>query len=266
MIRGNYIARQLRAPRLAWATQSAIRGFLISVGNLPRLTALSVMLVAYRRSVVTCTSRGTAMTLMKTTFATVLLLLFSIACLAQDKRTAAIKGKVRVEQGSPGGVSVILLQEDREVTRGATDKKGEFVIAHVAPGLYTVTFRKPGLAVSSIASLDLKAGKTRVLHDLVLGIDEGSIAFLRGSVFTESGRSVPGVRVELAKIVGENSLQKIDARVTGETGEFVFRLSPETAKYRVTVKAAGAEPASKDVEVDSPAVYRVALTLKPVPK
>jgi hypothetical protein len=85
-------------------------------------------------------------------------------------------------------------------------------------------------------------------------------------VFTESGRSVPGVRVELSRIVDENSVQKIDARVTGETGEFVFRLPPETARYRVTVKADGAQPASKDVEVDSAAVYRVALTLKPVPK
>jgi hypothetical protein len=186
--------------------------------------------------------------------------------LAQDKTTGAIKGKVRVEQGSPGGVAVILLQDDREVTRSATDKKGEFVIAHIAPGLYTVTFRKPGLSVGSIPNLDVKAGKTRALHDLVLGIDEGSIAFLRGSVFTESGRSVPGVRVELVKVIDENSVQKIDARVTGETGEFVFRLSPETAKYRLTVKADGVQLASKDVEVDSAAVYRVALTLKPIPK
>ena len=163
-------------------------------------------------------------------------------------------------------MAVILLQGEREVTRAATDKKGEFTIAHVTPGLYSVTFRKPGLAVGSIPNLDVKAGQKRVLHDLILGIDDGSIAFVRGSVFTESGRSVPGVRVELARVVDENSVQKIDARITGETGEFVFRLSPETAKYRVTVKADGAQPASKDVEVDSAAVYRVALTLKPVPK
>lgn len=74
------------------------------------------------------------------------------------------------------------------------------------------------------------------------------------------------MRVELARIVAENSIQKIDARVTGETGEFVFRLSPEAAKYRVTVKADKAEPVSKDIEIDSAAVYRVALTLKPSPK
>jgi hypothetical protein len=201
----------------------------------------------------------------KTTLAMLLLLILSVGCLAQDK-TGAIKGKVRVEQGSPGGVAVILLDGEREVTRAATDKKGEFTIAHIVPGVYGVKFRKPGLSVGSIDGLEVKGGKTRALHDLILGIDEGSIAFLRGSVFTESGRSVPGVRIELARILSENSVQKIDARVTGETGEFVFRLSPETAKYRVTAKAEGAQLVSKDVEIDSAAVYRVALTLKPVPK
>ena len=164
------------------------------------------------------------------------------------------------------GVSVILLQGDREVTRVTTDKKGEFTISRITPGSYSVTFRKPGLAVGSIPNLDLKAGQKRALHDLVLGIDEGSIAFLRGSVFTESGRSVPGVRVELARVVAENSIQKIDSRITGETGEFVFRLSPEAAKYRVTLKADKADPVSKDIEIDSAAVYRVALTIKAPPK
>lgn len=206
------------------------------------------------------------MRFIKASSITVVVLLFAVTCLAQDKTTGAIKGKVRVEQGSPTGVAVILSQDDREVMRVATEKKGDFAIGHIKPGLYTVTFRKAGLAVGSIPSLDVRAGSTRTLHDIVLGIDDGSIAFLRGSVFTESGRSVPGVRVELARVINESSVQKIDARVTGETGEFVFRLSPETAKYRVTVTAGGAQPASKDVEIDSPAVYRVALTLKPLPK
>ncbi len=130
-----------------------------------------------------------------------------------------------------------------------------------------MTLRKPGLSVGSIEPVEVKAGKTRTLGDhLVLAIDEGSIAFIRGSVFTEGGRSVPGVRIELARIISESSVQKIDFRMTGETGEFVFRLPPDAAKYRLTLKADGIEPASQDVAVESAAVYRVALTAKPVPK
>jgi hypothetical protein len=206
------------------------------------------------------------MTAIKSIAAAALLLLLSFACVAQDKTTGAIKGKVRVEKGSPAGVAVILRQGEREVTRTATEKKGEFILAHITPGVYGVTFRKPGLSVASIDSLDISPGKARTLRDIILAVDEGSIAFIRGSVFTESGRSVPGVRVELSRIVGENSTQKIDFRITGETGEFVFRLPPDAAKYRLTLKADGIEPASKDVEVDSAAVYRVAFTAKPIPK
>ncbi len=229
--------------------------------------ALKAVLAACCRFVITLASKENKMNAIKSiSAAAALLLLLSFAGLAQDKTTGAIKGKVRVEKGSPAGVAVILRQGEREVTRTTTDKKGEFVLAHIAAGVYGVTFRKPGLSVGSIESIEVNAGKTRTLHDLPLPVDEGSIAFIRGSVFTEGGRSVPGVRIELAKVVGESSTQKIDFRITGETGEFVFRLPPDAAKYRLTLKADRVEPASKDVEVDSAAVYRVAFTAKPVPK
>ena len=196
-----------------------------------------------------------------------LLLLLAFACPGQDKSTGAIKGKVRVEKGSAAGAAVILRQGDTEVTRTTTDKKGDFLIARITPGVYGLTVRKPGLAVGSIENVEVKAGKTRSLGDhLVLSVDEGSIAFIRGSVFSEGGRSVPGVRVELARIIDEQSTEKLDARVTGETGEFVFRLPPDTAKYRLTMKTGGAQVDSKGVTVDGPAVYRVALTFRPVPK
>src|SRR5207302_5386844 len=162
-----------------------------------------------------------------------LLATLAFAANGQDKRTGTIKGKIRVEKGSPVGVAVVLRQGDREVTRVATDRKGDFTIARVQPGVYGLTFRKAGLVVSSIEKLEVTAGKTRTLKDLILGIDEGSLAFVRGSVFTESGLSVPNVRVEIARVTSENSIEKLDSRVTGETGEFVFRLPPDVAKYRV---------------------------------
>jgi hypothetical protein len=203
---------------------------------------------------------------LRISFVFALLLLISAVGFGQDKTTGAIKGKVQVEKGSPSGVAVVLLQGDAEIARTTTDKRGDFQIAHIVPGVYTVKFRKPGLSIGTIDDVVIRASQTRKFHDLILKEDEGSLVFIRGSVFSEDGRSVPGVRIELAKVVDENSVQKLDSRITGETGEFVFRLSPEPGKYRVTLKADRVEPMSKDVEVENAAVYRVALTLKPLPK
>ena len=206
------------------------------------------------------------MSLVRLSFLICLLLLLSIACFAQDKSTATIKGKVRVEKGSAAGVAVVLLQGEREIARTTTDKRGDFVLSRVAPGTYSVKFRKPGLSVGTISDIAVKARQTRSLGDhLYLTVDEGSIAFIRGSVFSEGGHSVPGVRVELAKVINEQSTQKLDSRVTGETGEFVFRLPPDAARYRIIVKGDGAALTAKDVDVDGAAVYRVALTYKKNP-
>jgi hypothetical protein len=186
---------------------------------------------------------------------------------AQDRSTGGLKGKVKVETGTPAGVAIVVRQGEREVARGLTDKKGEFLVSRLSPGLYGVTLRKSGLSVGTLENIEVKAGKTRSLGDnLVLAIDEGSIAFIRGSIFTEDGKSMPNVRVELAKIQDDGSLKKIDGRVSNEIGAFVFRLTPDIAKYRVTAKPANGEPVSKDVEIDGPAVYRIALSLKPPTK
>jgi hypothetical protein len=198
-----------------------------------------------------------------------LLFALVIACLAvmpasaQDRTTGNIKGKVRTEVGSPAGVTVVIRKGEQEVHRVETDKNGDF-IARVAPGVYGLTFRKPGLSVGTIENVEVKAGKTRSLGDrLVLTIDEGSIAFIRGSVFNADGRSVPNAKVELAKVMADGTVKKIDGRITNETGSFVFRLTPEPAKYRVSVKNDSGEPISRDMEIDGAAVYRVALSLPP---
>lgn len=189
--------------------------------------------------------------------------LWSFSTLAQDRSSGSIKGKVRAETGSAAGVTVVVRQGDNEVKRGETDKNGEFLI-RVAPGVYGLTFRKPGLSVGTIENVEVKAGKTRSLGDrLVLTIDEGSIAFIRGSVFNSEGRSVPNAKVELARLLEDGTVKKIDGRVTTETGSFVFRLSPQTAKYRLTVTGGSIPLVSKDLEIDGAAVYRIALSLPP---
>jgi hypothetical protein len=184
---------------------------------------------------------------------------------AQD-RPGAIKGKVRVVVGSPDGVSVTVNRGDREVGRAITDKNGEFKVSQLAAGRYSATFRKPGLSVGTINDIEVRSGQTRSLGDrLVLTIDEGSIAFIRGAVFNQEDRSAPGIRIELARIADDGTVRKIDGAVTNETGSFVFRLMPDLGKYRITAKPGNGDPVSKDVEIDGAAVYRVALSIKPRP-
>jgi hypothetical protein len=186
---------------------------------------------------------------------------------AQDHPTGGVKGKVRVEKGSAAGVSVVVRQGDREVTRVTTNNSGDFSVAGLAPGVYGLTFRKAGLSVATIETVSVKAGKPTSLSDrLYLTIDEGSIAFIKGSVFSDSGRSFPGVRVELARVLEDGSLKKIDGRVTNDLGQFSFRLAPDAAKYRLTAKADHMVAATKVIEVDGAVVYRVALSLLPAPK
>jgi 5-hydroxyisourate hydrolase-like protein (transthyretin family) len=182
----------------------------------------------------------------------------------QDKTLGSIKGKVRVETGTPAGITVSVRRGDAEVTRVTTNKNGDFVVSQLQPGKYGLTFRKPGLSIGSMEDIDVKAGKTRSLGDrLILTIDEGSIAFLSGAVFSADGRSVANAKVELFRIQEDGSTKKIDGRITTETGSFKFRLSPEVGKYRVSVKPSDGEPVTKDVDIDGAAVYRVSLQLPP---
>jgi hypothetical protein len=200
----------------------------------------------------------------KTLFVFAMILAAAGVSVAQDKSLGAIKGKVRVETGTPGGVTVLVRRGETEVTRSTTGRNGEFLVSRLAPGVYGLTFRKPGLSIGSIEDVEVKAGKTRSLGDrLILTIDEGSIAFLSGSVFNAAGRSVSNAKVELFRIQEDGTTKKIDGRITTETGSFKFRLSPEAGKYRVSVKTDGSEPISTDVEIDGAAVYRVALSLPP---
>jgi hypothetical protein len=182
----------------------------------------------------------------------------------EQPTTGAVTGRVRVDSGkNAGGVSVQLRRGDEDVAQTTTNAKGEFEFRGVEPGTYGLTFTKPGLRIGRMEDLEIIAGKTVSLKDhLYLPVDEGSIAFVNGSVFDASGRSFPGATVEIARIEPDGSLKKVGSRLTTEQGLFVFRLPPEGARYRVTAKADGMETATQEVTVEGAAIYRTALSLK----
>ncbi len=99
---------------------------------------------------------GTALKFTKTLVAIVALLVVATASFGQakpkskDKTLGAIKGKVRVETGTPGDVAVVVRRGETEVTRVTTQKNGEFLVSGLTPGRYGLTFRKPGLSIGSM--------------------------------------------------------------------------------------------------------------------
>lgn len=200
--------------------------------------------------------------------ALILMLTLTVLCVGQDKTTGGIKGKVKVDSNSTAeGVAVIVRRGEEEVRRAATNRKGEFVVRGLEPGIYGITFRKPGLSVGTLEKVEVRAGKTRSLSEhLFLPVDTGSLAFVRGSVFNPAGRSVPGARVEIALVEPDGSARKIDGRITNELGLFVFRLTPERARYRITVKADQMETATQEVEVEGAGRSNIAITLRPAAK
>lgn len=195
----------------------------------------------------------------------------ALAVVAQKKQaaptTGSIKGRVRAggESGA-GNVKITLLDGEREVAHAVTNAKGDFEFNDLRPGVYGLTLRKPGLQVGRMDELKVSAGKTVNLKDrLYLAVDEGSIAFLKGSVFSKEGRSFGGARIEVVLVRSDGSEKKINSAVSNSLGAFSFRLPPGLARYRVTAKANGME-ASKEVEIDGPAIFRVALELAPAAK
>lgn len=192
-----------------------------------------------------------------------LILVCASVLVAQDKTTGGLKGKVRVEAGSPAGVTVAARRGEDEVARATTGDKGEFELRGLRPGSYGLTFRKAGLKVGRVEGVEVRAGKVRTVGgNLYMSLDEGSLAIIQGSVFDQDGRSLRGAKVELALVQSDGTLKKVDTRVSSsELGRFVFRLTPEAARYRLTATAPKMEAASQDVEVEGAAVYRVALSL-----
>ena len=208
----------------------------------------------------------------RSTAACLLALLLAVVCAGEKEGKVApdapggVRGKVRVDGSTtPAGVTGTVRRGDEEVARAQTDRKGQYEIGGLAPGTYSLTFRKEGLKTAELKPYEVRPGKVGSLGDRIyLDIDEGSVVFVKGTVFNAGGRSVAGARVELLLLAADGTERKIDGRVSSESGQFSFRLKPGQARYRVAAKLDGRSD-SKIVEVEGAMIYRVALSLKPAP-
>lgn len=169
-----------------------------------------------------------------------------------------MRGKVQMPNGdSVSGVLVQAMQDENEIAKARTDSKGEFQLAGLKPGVYSFVFNKDGLAEGRLPRMEIEAGKIMKLTKLVMSVDEGRFAQIRGSVFDAKGRIVPGAKVEVFR-VGSN--QKLFERYASSVGEFSFKLPGEEARYRIQVTS-GNSTGSKEFVFSGGQVFRVAISL-----
>ena len=200
----------------------------------------------------------------------VLLILFVAVSvgIALAQETGSVKGKVRTTKGDGiAGVSITARQNGEDVKSTTSDNKGNFQLEGLKPGVYNLFFSKNGYGSGLMYNVGVQKKKTNDLGDrLILTIDQGTQVIIKGTVFDQDGRSVAGAKVEIEKVSSDGSTQKIGTSSTsygGEPnarGEFTFKFSEGATKYRVTASVKGAS-ASKEIEVSSAAIYRLAITL-----
>jgi uncharacterized protein YdeI (BOF family) len=184
----------------------------------------------------------------------------SVLTLAQD--TGGVKGKVRTTNGEGiAAATVTARQQAEDVKSTISDVKGNFVLENLKNGTYNLVFTKNGYSSGTMYNVEIKNKKISNLGErLILTIDQGTQVIIKGSVFAADGRSVGGAEIKIERVSSDGSVKKLDSSRSSYSGEFTFKFSEGAAKYRVTASAKGAS-ASKEIEVDSAAIYRLALTL-----
>ena len=187
------------------------------------------------------------------------LVLFAGIAAAQE---SGVKGKVRDAKGDGiNGAKITARQDGKDIKSTASDRKGNFELMGLKAGIYNLVIDKSGYSAGLLYNVEVKDDKIRDLGNrLILTVDQGTQVIIKGSVFDPNGRSVGGAKVEIERVLSDGSTKKAGSDYASESGEFTFRFPEGVNKFRVTASAKGAK-ASQEVEVDSAAIYRLAITL-----
>jgi len=196
--------------------------------------------------------------LFNVTLLSLVLLAGAVAVLAQG----GVKGKVRSRTGAGiPNTTVTARQNGKDVKSTRSNAKGEFVLSGLSSGVYSLLFDAEGFQSGFYQGLEIKDGDTRNLGDrLILMPDQGTQVIINGSVFYKEGTSLGGAKIDIERINSDGTSKKVTSLYTNVSGEFTFRQPEGAAKYRITARFKGAE-GTKEVEVNTAAIYRLAITL-----
>lgn len=202
----------------------------------------------------------------------VAVLCLAIAAAGQTQGT--LKGKIETEKGKPiADVEVRVIRTiDNASKETKTDKSGGYSF-ELEPGHYSVHFDAEGYQSGVMPDMQqVEEGKTTTVKTVRLGKDKGT-SRIRGAVFDEQGRSLPGVRLKLVRVATEQEMKEGKRSpsfsgnyITNSRGEFAFRVPSERARYLVTASRSGYTTQSKTVEVGEDESVPLAFSLEPAKK
>jgi hypothetical protein len=191
-------------------------------------------------------------------------LLFLVSCLVSPvfSQTGSVKGKVRTMTGAAiADATITARQNGQDIRSTHSDSKGNFELDRLEPGVYNFVVDAPGYAAGLKSNIEVKRNQTTNLgNNLRLMVDRGTLIIVQGSVFFKDGTSVTAAKVDVEKVNADGTTQKLGTLWTNYSGEFTFKKTEGAARLRFTAKYHDAT-ASKEVEVDSAAIYRTAISL-----
>ncbi len=189
-------------------------------------------------------------------------LLLPLVAVGYGQDTGGVKGKVRTSSGGGiAGASVTARQDGKDIRSATSDKKGDFVLDGLRPGLYNLVFEAAGYSNGVLYNVEVKKKKVADLGDrLMLTVDRGTQVLVHTSVFYSDGTSITAAKVELFNVNSDGTTRRLATGTTNISGEYTFHLKEGTAKLRITASANGVS-ASKDIDVSEAAIYRLAISL-----
>jgi hypothetical protein len=205
-----------------------------------------------------------SLTFNKLTASLTFLIALAIAVAAQS--IGGVKGKVRTTKGTGiAGATVTARKKGVDIKTAKANSSGEFLLDSLETGRYNLVFEAPGFSSGVLYNVEITKNKTADLGDrLILTPDQGTQIFLKGSVFDKQGFSVGGAKIEVERVNPDGTTKSLGNTYTSVSGEFTFH-PQSSAKLRVTATFKGVS-ASKEIDVEEPAIYRLAIALDIPPK
>ncbi len=191
-----------------------------------------------------------------------LLAAFCLLPAAYAQNATGVKGKVRnMRDEGIAGAAISARQNGVDLKTAKSDAKGNFILDGLDAGIYNLAFEARGYSAAVQYNVEIKKGKIRDLGSrLILIADRGSKVIVKGSVFFKGGNFVPGAKVEIERINADGSVKKIGETMCDALGEFSFTQPEGPAKLRIKATFRDGK-GSKDLDVDSPMIYRLAIAL-----